>query len=572
MMMTAPRIPSVLLALALAVAPAPGQDGSRATRTSHTPFFETVEEREIVERRNYDLHAAEFDLFSTDWDVEAAMVGGALSQSARIEQMPQLEGCLLAVGTDVFAGLSPSPQTGAEAFPYGLLIHEGRWIASPQGLFSAFGLTADHRPVFATNWLEGEPRSPLAVEVETQDGRRHPVAAVNRAPAADSLTILTWEYSSEREFDPEDARARIAVLVPSGGNAPAAPESVGGAGRTVESLVYKTYAGEPVRAIGRDMTLVCGLGKAAEWIEQHLDRNARVKVHYRSPSPWSDVREGVGLGAPLIWEGRVVGPESLTAEARELWGDLSEPSGPALAYLPREKRLRVVWSESLRRPRESIGRRALVQRLFEAGARWAVEFAGPADSLPLFLNGEWIGREALNRQSPRAPTALLFRAADPEDKERWINLCRKGRVTTSSVSSFEPRGSPQAVVDSRYGPDTDQDHVWSAPVEPDAQTWLEIDLQRRCNVFRLEIHHAESAGFSPHYNTAAFRIVGRPRDTGSWIVLDEIQDNESAKTIVDFPEPQSLLQLRLEIQEPSRFPNSPNARIAEVIAWGWPER
>jgi hypothetical protein len=215
----------------------------------------------------------------------------------------------------------------------------------------------------------------------------------------------------------------------------------------------------------------------------------------------------------------------------------------------------------------------MAARLAGQGALYAFEFACEAREAPLYVGSQWVGRgTAARRLSPLTPTALVFRQADTRAAGRLVNLCHAENAKAQAGGTLGAPNGPEAAVDGRYGAETSMSQFWAAAAQEGASppAWIEVDLRRAHPVRRVEIYHAQSVGFSSHFNTAEFRVLGRRSESDWWSLLGEAKDNWSWRSAIDVAPARSLRFVRVEILRPNHMERNGTARIAEIVVWGDP--
>lgn len=113
---------------------------------------------------------------------------------------------------------------------------------------------------------------------------------------------------------------------------------------------------------------------------------------------------------------------------------------------------------------------------------------------------------------------------------------------------------------------------WRPPTREPGPAAVRFLMPRPIHLRAMELVHAESAGFSPHFNLKSFRVWGRERSQAPWLLLGENRHDEPVdrERLVLAAAPR-LTEVRLEILEPNFLPGGDTARLVEVFFWG-PER
>jgi hypothetical protein len=240
-----------------------------------------------------------------------------------------------------------------------------------------------------------------------------------------------------------------------------------------------------------------------------------------------------------------------------------------MAYFPRNHSLTIFWCQAAKGPKTSISRKELLRQMVEKGARYVVELGCETARAPIFLGEEWIASDPAVSQSPPAPAVLAFRDKRLANESPLINLCGLKQTKARSSGSAGGSNGASAAIDGRYGETASMDSFWAdEPASGKSESWIEVELDKTRSVWAVEVCHAEGAGFSPHFNTSDFRILGRRSHSDSWDEFHEEESNQQAWTFIEFKKPEQLRSIRLEISKPNSFESNPHARIAEILVWG----
>lgn len=177
----------------------------------------------------------------------------------------------------------------------------------------------------------------------------------------------------------------------------------------------------------------------------------------------------------------------------------------------------------------------------------------------------------------RAAIALRPEAPTMEIVGVDANLHRLRSVIVQGTRREFPANRPGALRDENLVQQPGLDNFWAVPTEPydpELQTRTEnpnallFVLPRPMPVAAIELVHAEAAGFSPQFNLRGWRLLGRERRDVAWRELAVIRHDEPIPRERAFIEgTPNLIELRLEILEPSFLPAGNVARLAEVFLW-----
>jgi len=556
----------------LALLPCFAMAASKAKVEKPASFLTIARESDDIEKRSYDVFSAEFDLSSPKLEIEAHVSGESVQEIGRTERTVDLGNCLLAIGSDSFSDHSGDPQNPMGGTPAGPLVCDGSWTVTPRdnGLWSAVGFSADNHPVFSTNWLsESEPEI-VSLEVEASPGNALPIACLNRVPDLDGISALTLPFFPNPRQKFAQPNAVGALLTERRSSPGRAMKEIGGPGGGFPYLVPKSFRSGDTYVVGDGMVALIAAGESASWLGENLRKNKAAQINIQPGRKWRRVRNAVGLGAPLVWKGRRVEPEDLKGRAELEWRGLDQPSRPVMAYFPDEHTLTIFWCQTAKTPKTSISRGELARQMIEKGACYVLELGHETRKAPIFLGEQWIAAEPTVSQSPSTPSVLAFRDRSKAKDKPLLNLCRLARSSARASSSSGAGNSASAVIDSRYGETPAMDSFWASKPNKggDPQSWIQVELDRPRKVWAVEVCHAEAAGFSRHFNTADFKILGRKSRSDSWDELHVAEGNQEAWTFVELKKPKQLGTIRLEISKPNAFESNPNARIAEILVWG----
>lgn len=421
------------------------------------------------------------------------------------------------------------------------LMHEGQWLSLPDGLWSAVGWTADHRPVFASGWLGDD----FPAQVSLSLGRDDEIPVSLNAVRPGHAALFTDDYFES--VLPADVEAFWALLV-SGSD---------------DSWFVKSIdlPRKPVLLNERQQVL-SGSEDAENLLREHVHRGDVLRFKTRQNGLWAQVQEAVLLGLPLVWQSRQVTEEDLTAEARLFW-DVDAPAAPVLAFLPRENRMLLIWSTSRMLPLTSLSRQDLIERLLELGASFACELPQAEEPVVAAASrNPGLARAQMNRLGGE----ILFIRQKASGAP--VNLCRLEQVECNMDPGAVP--APQ-VIDGRWSEETFPDCAWQMPTAAEPQPIrpsLVIDLKREYLVNSITIRHAESVGFSADFNTRHFKISGREGMTGSWDLIEEVHSNSLASTTHTLEKPERMRFVKIEILRADGNSEAGMARIAEISIWG----
>ncbi|MCC5877390.1 MAG: hypothetical protein JJU11_14315, partial [Candidatus Sumerlaeia bacterium] len=113
---------------------------------------------------------------------------------------------------------------------------------------------------------------------------------------------------------------------------------------------------------------------------------------------------------------------------------------------------------------------------------------------------------------------------------------------------------------------------WRPALREPGPTSVRFLMPRPIFLRAMEFVHAESAGFSSHFNLKSFRVWGRERSQSPWLLLAEQRhENPVDRERLILADAPRLAEVRLEIIEPNFLPGGDTARLVEVFFWG-PER
>lgn len=178
----------------------------------------------------------------------------------------------------------------------------------------------------------------------------------------------------------------------------------------------------------------------------------------------------------------------------------------------------------------------------------------------------------LKRQGPETTMALMVvpRVTSLNVGGGELNRLPIAWITGSDAN--EAQHQPLAVLDRRINHGAELDYFWAAAGadERGAQPWLEIALTSVAQIHAIDLVHAQSAGFSPKFNLASFRILGREKNIDPWRVLATVEHDQPVERERLLLPGQTVSQIRIEVIQPNFYPESPTARLVELILWGKP--
>lgn len=489
-------------------------------------WFVSEQAEEDAERRRFQFSTISIDLGAADLQMETMTQRELRTQLTPGQKMPLL-----------IAGSLPDSDIAVSPF-----VHNGQWLSSPEGIWSAIGWRADHQPVFASTYLQ-EQEALITPELSLSDATTIPLA-INRS-IPDAATLFTSELFTT--ILPKDPDAFWAVLMP----------------RNVPNYLVQAV-GIPSKPITLrpDWRVISGVDSVADALSEKIRRGQQIQISMNADSRWAHVQEAFGLGMPLVWNGRAVQAEDLVPEIVGEW-DTSTPARPTLAFYPRDNKIQIIWSKSKMQPHASVSRMLMIRRCLEQGASHVLELATEA---PPLLPQE-MQSAALQTAARRLDGAIFSVAESPA--EDLVNLCRLPGVVCRTAN----KGTRvEACIDGRWGESSFPDSMWQAPAA-DSQgrrmrPWVEVNLGARREVHAIDILNAQAAGFSQQFNTASISVTGRERDSGTWQKLGEIQENVEARISLKLKKPLVLQHVRFEILRPNSMSDDAMARIAELQIWG----
>lgn len=173
----------------------------------------------------------------------------------------------------------------------------------------------------------------------------------------------------------------------------------------------------------------------------------------------------------------------------------------------------------------------------------------------------------------------------PKVKEKRLTVAgqtnvQRLRVTLAQGNNdSQTQGTALALFDGSYRPERPLVNYWSAPVEKPRKgatgtlslPWVEVRLEQPARLQLIDLHHAESVGFSPRYDLKAFRLLARSNGATPWVELLKVENAEpqaQQRLFIENTGPWEYL--RLEVLEPAFQRDAVSARLAEMILWGVP--
>lgn len=323
-----------------------------------------------------------------------------------------------------------------------------------------------------------------------------------------------------------------------------------------------------------------------------------------TPQPLAETRLGIGEWALVI-------PPSVAAETREALArtnnlSLHVPLPPRVALAHFAVQADAWWmragekvgTESDALPVETIlatDEDGALLLLAQNGAPAGVQFAFPGDQYAVLLRQEGAtealalaggGERLLVRPEQRAnelrgtgARARLAIVAIPRAPRLDLGgtLLDRVQIAWATGSDANERAHPpHGVMDGRLTGGEALDHFWAAaPValsgSESEKPWLEIGLVQPVIIEAVDLFHIETSGFSPRFNLAGYRLLGRENNQRPWVVLARVShDTPVARERLRLAHPQPIERLRLEVEQANFLPGGETARLAEIVVWGRP--
>ena len=196
-------------------------------------------------------------------------------------------------------------------------------------------------------------------EASIEAGRRtHVVDGLNRARGPHDLVIFTPEFGAATITD----NSGIEVVVQSG-------------------RVTAVHDGAGATAIPDDGFIVSARGRAREWVQQHLQPRAAVRVRTAlrpadpsSDNPWAAAEDVLGAGPKLVTNGTV----DVTDVREKMIPSFAPETHPRTAIAVTTDGRALLLTADGRRPPERVGMALddLAKLLIELGAREAINLDG----------------------------------------------------------------------------------------------------------------------------------------------------------------------------------------------------
>ncbi|MCC6546390.1 hypothetical protein IT570_04400 [Candidatus Sumerlaeota bacterium] len=189
------------------------------------------------------------------------------------------------------------------------------------------------------------------------------------------------------------------------------------------------------------------------------------------------------------------------------------------------------------------------------------------------------GDQLKELEATRARAALAFvtRPARLQAASEGGDLFAISGIAIQPVRREFSANQVEALMDHRSAPAADLRQFWAIPflrvdelgARKEEPNTLLLALPKVTRIGAVEVVNVESVGFSPQFDLKHFRILGRQKKDMAWEVLAELNAaSPSARYMVNLHGTPLLLEMKLEILEPSFLPNGDVARIAELVVWG----
>ncbi len=245
----------------------------------------------------------------------------------------------------------------------------------------------------------------------------------------------------------------------------------------------------------------------------------------------------------------------------------------ALAFNPVTRRMMAVAPWAARKRGSGVPIETLAPFLADEGYTELVELPGRASIL---LPDASDSRE--HRQAATLPTRLALVVKDSPAILSIPNISGdlyrvRGIVVQGTRREF-PQNQPGALRDEKSLPDPSLTQFWAIPFDaafgsnqnnPNA---IRLLMPRPMPVAAIELAHAEECGFSPAFDLKGYRLLGKEKRDGPWLLLLDVTHAQPVRRErIAIPGAPRLTEMRLEVTAPSFLPGGNVARLAELFVW-----
>ncbi|MBN1868560.1 discoidin domain-containing protein [Candidatus Sumerlaeota bacterium] len=183
--------------------------------------------------------------------------------------------------------------------------------------------------------------------------------------------------------------------------------------------------------------------------------------------------------------------------------------------------------------------------------------------------GEWLGAPEQFPPANEIRAALCLRLEPPSTGPLWRNVLRDPLIVIQPRNVASASNSPDTLRDGRIQTRTNLNTFWwAAPMDKDEPIVLEFDLLSPRSIRCIEIHQAEAAGFSSHFNLSGYLWKVRHSASSEWTRVAAASEGTPKVVRNVFVPPVEARWWRLEIPPPSARDNDGQVvRLAEIQFW-----